>query len=113
MKFPHPVNAITVALFALAACIFLSSCSFIESDAGKSHYQYQVTTADGTKHEIDIRNAKDIGLISAKVTRLDDGSIEVELIEEGVNASSAMGIMAEQNSIMMGKMLDMIPVTTQ
>ena len=94
--------------FLIVAVIFsvLSGCALIESDAGKAMYIYRVTTPEGVTHEIELHNAKDIGLISATVRY---GDIEVELIEEGVNASTAMGAIAEQNSMLMQKMIELVP----
>jgi hypothetical protein len=89
----------TVVILILSSLLF--GCSWIESDAGKAHYRYAITMPDGTRHEVDLQNAKDIGLVSAT---LKYGEMEVELIEEGVNASSAMGAMAEQN----GKLVDLL-----
>lgn len=87
--------------------ILASGCAMIESDAGKAHYIYEVTTADGTKHRVDLKNAKDVGTVMATVKY---GDIEVELLEEGVNASSAMGVMATQNQMMFKSLMDLIPV---
>lgn len=91
----------------LLSVLLLGGCSFIESDAGKAHYRYKITMTDGTVHEIDLQNAKDIGLISATLTY---GDMNVELIEEGVNASSPMSVMAEQNGRLIEKLIDMTPV---
>ena len=102
------VTRIALLIMVMTILINASGCSWIESDAGKARYTYTVTLADGTEHMIDLKNAKDIGLISAKVTRLDDGTVEVELIEQGVNASSPMAVMAEQNAKMLEAVLPLL-----
>lgn len=84
--------------------LLLTGCSWIESEAGKAHYSYTVTQPDGTRHEIVLKNAKDIGLVSATATRLEDGTIEIELIEQGVDATTPMAKMVEQN----GKLIEML-----
>lgn len=96
---------IRIAVLAL----LLTGCSWIESDAGKARYTYRVTTPDGTVHEIDLFNAKDIGLVSARATRLDDGTIEVELVEQGVSAAGPMATMAEANARLVDAVLGVAP----
>lgn len=86
---------VVLAVFLLT----ITGCSFIESDAGKARYRYTVTSPDGTKHEIDLENAKNIGLVSATVKY---GDVEVELLEQGVDSSGPMATMAEAN----GKLAD-------
>ena len=84
----------------------LSGCSWIESFAGKSRYTYTRIDPDGTKHIIDLKNAKDIGLVSATLIY---GEVRVELIEEGVSASGPMTVMAENNRLLLDAVLNKVP----
>lgn len=86
--------------------IFLTSCALIESDAGKARYTYTYEAPDGTKHTIELKNAKDIGEVVAEV---EYKGARVTLYEKGVNASTPMTMMAETNSKLAEKLMDMIP----
>lgn len=86
--------------------LFLGGCALVESDAGKADYEYTVTTPDGTVHNIRLRNAKNIGLVSATVKY---GDVEVELLEQGVDASGPMQIMAESNAALVQAVLSATP----
>lgn len=92
-------------LLLLSMLMLLPACALIESDAGKARYQYTVTTPDGTVHEIDLQNAKNIGLISATVKY---GDVTVELIEEGVDSSGPMSLMVQQNGRLLDRVLDVV-----
>lgn len=93
----------------LILLLALTGCSWIESDAGKAHYSYTVTEADGTRHEVVIKNAKNIGLVSAKASRSGDGSLVVELIEQGVDASGPLSSVIEQNSRLIEALTSAVP----
>lgn len=74
----------------------LSGCSFIESEAGKANYSYTRTDPDGTKHEIVLKNAKNIGELLANV---ESNGLSVTLEEKGVDAVGPMQAIAEQQKI--------------
>ena len=78
----------------------------IESDAGKAHYTYTLTTPDGAVHAVSLQNAKDVGLVSATMTY---GDMSVELLEQGVSASAPMQIMAESNAKALDAVIGLIP----
>lgn len=103
---------IRFALILLFLLIILSSggCAWTESDAGKARYTYKVTEPDGTVHEIDLQNAKNVGLVSATVKY---GDVEIELLEQGVDSSGPMGAMIEQNTMLMERALSLIPQVKQ
>lgn len=90
----------------------LVGCSMIESDAGKAHYKMSPVVVDGVAIccEVDIFNAKDVGKIKATATKLDDGSYEITLEEEGVNSSAPMGMMMQQQNMLMETLLKTIPL---
>jgi hypothetical protein len=85
--------------------LILGGCSWIESDAGKAHYSYTITMPDGSIHQVDLENAKDIGLVSATMSY---GDMNVELLEQGVSASGPMQVMAESNAKMIEAVLDTV-----
>ncbi len=82
-------------LILIVALLSVAGCSWIESDAGKAHYEYTITMPDGTVHNVSLQNAKDVGLVSASMRY---GDVEVELLEQGVSASGPMQVMAEANA---------------
>ena len=84
----------------------LGGCSWIESDAGKAHYQYTITMPDGTVHAVSLQNAKDVGLVSATLTY---GDMQVELLEQGVSASSPMKVMADANAKLIDSLITTLP----
>lgn len=97
-----------VLLFLLLAV--LSGCSLIEGRAGQAHYTMEpVVVGDQVICcKVDIFNAKDIGKITATAHKLDDGSYEIILSEEGVNSSAPMEIMANQQKEMMQLLMQMV-----
>lgn len=99
-----------VALLSLLLAV--TGCSFIESDAGKAHYSMTPVIVDGQVVccAVDIRNAKDIGRVKASVTKLPDGSLEVTLEEEGVQASGPMGAMIQQQAATTDLIRSLIPL---
>ena len=84
----------------------LGGCSWIESDAGKADYSYTITMPDGTVHHVRLKNAKDVGLVSASMKYKD---VEVELLEQGVSSSGPMAVMAEANAKMVDVILGSVP----
>lgn len=94
----------TVILLFLFGLI--GGCSMIESDAGSADYSYTVTMADGSVHNVRLKNKKNIGLVSA---RMKYGDMEVELLEQGVDASGPMSVMAESNGKALDAIIGMIP----
>jgi len=91
-------------MIRLLFILFLTGCS----TAGTSHYYYEHEHPDGSIDRIDLKNGKDVGLIHATIT-LPNGMM-VELLEQGVDASGPMGVMAEQNTKLVDRVLDMVPV---
>ena len=60
--------------------VFLAGGYFPESDAGKADYSYELTALDWSVHRVRLKNAKDVGLVSAT---LQYGDIKVELLGRG------------------------------
>lgn len=105
------VLAVIVKVFIVSVLIFapvfmLTGCSWIESDAGKARYTYRVITAEGTIHEIELFNAKDVGEVAATVVY---GGIEVTLYEKGVSATGPMATMAEANARAIDALIGVAP----
>lgn len=105
-----------VGLFIYVCFLFLvwtatPGCSLIEGNAGQARYSMEpVIHGDQIVCcKVDIRNAKDIGKVKASVTKLEDGTYEISLEEEGVNSSAPMGVMMQQNQLMMEMLLKTLP----
>ena len=94
----------------VAILLGLCGCSLIEGDAGKARYRMEPVIVDGQVVccSVDILNAKDIGKVKATATKLDDGSYEISLEEEGVNSSAPMEGMMKQNAILLETLLKSI-----
>lgn len=93
------MNKLIVLFFAAV----LTGCALMEGSAGKAHYTMEPVVKDGVVVccKVDILNAKDIGKVTASATKLDDGTYEILLSEEGVNSSAPMEVMVKQNALMM------------
>lgn len=87
--------------------ISLQGCSWIESAAGKSRYRYTYEAPDGSKHTIDLLNAKNVGEVMAEI---EYQGAKVTLYEKGVDASGPMATMAEANGKLVDRLLDTVPI---
>jgi PBP1b-binding outer membrane lipoprotein LpoB len=86
----HNLVAVLLGIFLLAGC------------AGQA--KYELETPEGYKATV--FNTKDIEAVDVSLTKSPDGTVDFSLTEKGISASTPMSIMAEQNKLILDKLLE-------
>jgi len=96
---------------ACVLTLFLSACSTF--DGGRAHYTMSpIITESGEVIccAVDIKNTKNIGRVKARGLRMPDGTYELILEEDGVDASSPMSVMLEQQKAQTELLQSIVPL---
>ena len=96
----------------LISCAVLALSGCLSNGAGETAYTVEpIPTNEGLVCcKVDVKNTKNYDKFKFKLVKQADGSMTVELTEDGVNASDPAAVQAENNSKLLDAVTKLIPV---
>lgn len=99
------------SLLISCAILALSGCTL--TGAGETAYTVEPISTPGglVCCKVDVKNTKNYDKFKFKLVKNTDGSMTIELNEDGVNASDPAAVQAESNSKLLDAVTKLIPLT--